>query len=138
MDENARQYFRDAQNRPKYETFKFENDETPYAGHYRRIIINQTKSEEKADRYDHIPKPPNATTAVNATAPQENSTAPAKEGTPEAAPKETAEAAPKATAEAAPKAAAEPSPEAATLAKSKAQPKAKPDAKPEAKPVAAK
>ena len=46
-DENVKQYFRDAENRPKRKEFKVENDDEIYADRYRSVVVNEMKEKEK-------------------------------------------------------------------------------------------
>ena len=94
-DSIVKQYFKDAQNRPKYEPFKLEHDTTKWERIYEAIRKNETKKAEKSDRYDSHPttdpalegKPTaNATSAIiSAKADASTAKAPATE-TPAAAP----------------------------------------------------
>ena len=47
QDELVKQYFRDAENRPKRKVYKFPGDESVFEDRYRRIVVNSMKEKEK-------------------------------------------------------------------------------------------
>ena len=52
--EAEKQYFVDADKRPKYRAYKLKDDTTPYENKFRKVIANETKSFESTDCYDMV------------------------------------------------------------------------------------